>query len=45
MKHDILIQVKEMMERDWSFLEIAAKLNIDPEVVRLAMDIIQDLLT
>jgi hypothetical protein len=27
------------------FLEMTAKLNIDPEVVRLAMEIIQDLLT
>jgi hypothetical protein len=45
MKHTILLQVREMMDRDWSLLEIATKLRIDPEIVRIAMDIIQDLLT
>ena len=45
MKHDILMAVKELMERDWSLLEIATKLKIDPDVVRIAIEIIQDLLT
>ena len=45
MKHDILMAVKELMDRDWSLLEIAAKLRIDPDVVRIAIEIIQDLLT
>ena len=45
MKTVILMQVREMMDRDWSLLEIATKLRLDPEVVRIAMDIIQDLLT
>ena len=45
MKQAILLQVREMMDRDWSLLEIAAKLNLDPEIVRVAIDIIQDLLT
>ena len=45
MKHDILMAVKELMERDWSLLEIAVKLKIDPDVVRIAIEIIQDLLT
>jgi hypothetical protein len=45
MKQTILLQVREMMDRNWNFLEIATKLNIDPEVVRVAIDIIQDLLT
>lgn len=45
MKAAILSQVREMLDRDWSLLEIAAKLNLDPETVRIAIDIIQDLLT
>ena len=45
MKHTILLQVREMLDRDWSLLEIATKLRLDPDVVRIAMDIIQDLLT
>jgi hypothetical protein len=45
MKHTILMQVKEMLDRDWSLLEIATKLRLDPEVVRLAIDILQDILT
>jgi hypothetical protein len=45
MKQTILLQVREMLDRDWSLLEIAAKLNLDPDVVRMAIDIIQDLLT
>jgi hypothetical protein len=45
MKNTILLQVREMLDRDWSFLEIATKLRLDPDVVRIAIDIIQDLLT
>ena len=45
MKHDILMAVKELMERDWSLMEIAVRLRIDPDIVRIAMDIIDDLLT
>jgi hypothetical protein len=45
MKQTILLQVREMMDRDWSLLEIATKLRLDPDVVRIAIDIIQDLLT
>jgi len=45
MKQTILLQVREMLDRDWSLLEIATKLRLDPDVVRIAIDIIQDLLT
>ena len=45
MKHDILMAVKELMERDWNLMEIAIRLRIDPDIVRIAMDIIEDLLT
>ena len=37
--------VKELMERDWNLMEIAIRLRIDPDIVRIAMDIIEDLLT
>ena len=45
MKTIIISQVREMLDRDWSLLEIATKLHLDPEIVRIAIDIIQDLLT
>ena len=45
MKHDILMAVKELMERNWNLTEIAIRLRIDPDIVRIAMDIIEDLLT
>jgi hypothetical protein len=45
MKQTILLQVREMLDRDWSLLEIATKLRLDPDIVRIAIDIIQDLLT
>jgi hypothetical protein len=39
------MQVKEMLDRDWSLLEIASKLNLDPHIVKIAIDIIEELLT
>ena len=45
MKQTILLQVREMLDRDWSLLEIATKLRLDPDVVRMAIDIIEELLT
>jgi hypothetical protein len=45
MKTIVITQVREMLDRDWSLLEIATKLRLDPEIVRMAIDIIQDLLT
>jgi hypothetical protein len=45
MKQTILLQVREMLDRDWSLLEIAAKCNLSPDVVRMAIDIIEELLT
>jgi hypothetical protein len=45
MKQTILLQVREMLDRNWNLLEIATKLNLDPDDVRIAIDIIQNLLT
>jgi hypothetical protein len=45
MKTVIISQVREMLDRDWSLLEIAAKLQLNPDIVRMAIDIIENLLT
>jgi hypothetical protein len=45
MKTVIISQVREMLDRDWSLLEIAAKLQLNPDIVRMAIDITEDLLT
>lgn len=45
MKTIIVSQVREMIDRDWSLLEIAAKLQLNPDIVRMAIDIIEELLT
>jgi hypothetical protein len=42
---DLLLQVREMMERKWDYIEIAHKLNIDPDDVRMMVDIINNILT
>jgi hypothetical protein len=39
--HDIIAQVRELLERHWDTLEISAKMNIDADVVQMAIDIIQ----
>jgi hypothetical protein len=45
MKQTILLQVREMLDRNWNLLEISTKLNLDPDDVKIAIDIIQNLLT
>lgn len=45
MKRDLLIQVRELLERHFDVVEIAAKLNIDLDTVRLAIDIIKEIIT
>lgn len=45
MKHHILIQVRELLERHLNVVEIAAKLNIDIDTVKLAADIIKEIIT
>jgi hypothetical protein len=42
---DLLLQVREMMERKWDCVEIAQKLNIDPDDVRMMIDLINNILT
>jgi hypothetical protein len=45
MKQAILLQVREMLDRNWSLLEIASKLNLDPNIVKIAIDIIEEIFT
>ena len=42
---DLLLQVREMMERKWDCVEIAHKLNIDPNDVRMMVELINNILT
>jgi DNA-directed RNA polymerase specialized sigma subunit len=45
MKREIINQVREMLERNLSATEIAQRMNIDLDLVRIAADIINQLLT
>jgi hypothetical protein len=42
---DLLLQVREMMERKWDCVEIAHKLNIDADDVRMMIELINNILT
>jgi DNA-directed RNA polymerase specialized sigma subunit len=45
MKREIINQVREMLERNLSATEIAQRMNIDLDLVRIAAEIINQLLT
>ena len=45
MTRDIVNQVREMLERHFDVVEIASKLNLDLDTVKLAADIIKELIT
>ena len=40
---DLLLQVREMMERKWDCVEIAQKLNIDADDVRMMIELINNI--
>lgn len=42
---DLIMAVREMMDRHWSLTEIAAKLNLDYSDVKMIADIIDNLFT
>jgi hypothetical protein len=44
-RRDIILAVREMMDRHFTVSDMAAKLNISVELVRQALDIINNLLT
>ena len=45
MKRDFLNQVRELLERHLDAVEIAHRMGIDPDLVQLAAQIINQLLT
>ena len=45
MTRDFVNQVREMLERHLDVVEIAQRLNVDLDLVRIAADIINQLLT
>jgi hypothetical protein len=45
MTRDTINQVREMLERHLDVVEIASKLNLDLDTVKLAADIIKELIT
>jgi len=44
-RRDIILAVRELMDRHFTVSDIAAKLNITDDMVRLAMDFINNILT
>ena len=42
---DLLLQVREMMERKWDALEIAHRMNLDVDDVRTIIDVVNNLFT
>jgi len=45
MKRELVNQIRELMERHLSVVDIAARLNIDLDTVRLTLDIIKEIIT
>jgi hypothetical protein len=45
MARDIINQVREMLDRQLDVVEIASKLNLDLDTVKIAADIIKELIT
>lgn len=45
MKRELVNQVRELLERHLDLVEIAAKLNLDLDTVRIALDIIKEIIT
>jgi hypothetical protein len=43
--HDLIMAVREMLERHWSIADMAAKLNVDYDDVRIIVELINQVLT
>ena len=39
-RHDLVMAVKELLERHWDVAEIALKLHIDVETIRVIVDLL-----
>ena len=44
-KHDLILAVKEMLERRWNVYEIASRMNLDVDDVQTIIDIIKNIVT
>lgn len=45
MHRDIIIQVRELLSRNLDVIDIANRLNIDLDTVRIAIEIIKEIIT
>jgi len=45
MSHDVMLQVKEMVERNLNVHEIAQRMHVDVSVVQSALKLINNMLT
>lgn len=45
MKHTIILQVRELLDRHLNLIEIAHRLNLDPVDVQVAIEIIKQVVS
>jgi hypothetical protein len=45
MKNNIISQVRELLERNLDWLEIANRLNLDPSDVQMAIEVIKQIVS
>ena len=45
MKNTIILQVRELLERNLDWLEIANRLNLDPSDVQMAIEVIKQIVS
>jgi hypothetical protein len=45
MKRDLINQIRELLDRHLDIVDIAARLNLDLDTVRIALDIIKEIIT
>jgi hypothetical protein len=45
MKNTIIVQVRELLERNLDWLEIANRLNLDPSDVQTAIEVIKQIVS
>jgi hypothetical protein len=42
---DLMLSVRELLERGWNAVEIAHKLNLDPNDIQMVINLINNILT
>lgn len=42
---ELMMSVREMMERGWNAVEIAHKMNLDPNDIQMIINIINNIIT